>query len=462
MDVLELLTELTELEESDLKAKKRDELRKVLGTLVQGESARINKLKKAELIQEIQERVADYRETVRKAEAFDRVVPDVTDDEIENIDAYVTQVDELERNDIGHIAAETYAQFRAFGQKRFVDGTWLEYPAEMSDLANQLAARLESKSDVSTTILKYRSDALNHMQKLLELEQDQFYFGQLWRYLTGHSYEDIKRGRKSRGKGEDCQPCFAKSLYQIWKYTHAVEKKSKDKAQTDAKELGYKGIEVTRLLQWADDVLTRLRPDETNRKLWRPVSVALALATGRRQVEIHSTGSFEFVDDYHVKFSGQAKTRGKAFEAYEENPSYIIPTLLKAELVVKGHEWLKTHSGMFYDLEEKGERATVMVNKNVNQNVGKFWKLIAREYLTMQDKDGNDILNPEKLIYHNLREIYALVSYEAEGKYEFKPTVQYRWVNKVLGEDKGNTGATSTAARYLDEFSLIDGSLARI
>ena len=457
MDVLELLNELVEMNESDLKTKTRDELRKVLTTLVSGESTRIHKMKKADLIVEVLYRVADYRETTRKAEAFDKVVPDLTADELERFDKVAIQYDVTEGTGLGTLAKETYEQFRAICQSRYVDGKWLEYPAALSDLANQVAGRLEAMGHKSTTLLSYRSEVLTLLEKLVESDREQFYFDAFWVYLTGHGYDDIKRGRKSRGKGDDCQPCLAKSLYTIWRFTHTEVKKQVETAGIDAKELTYKGLDITKMLEWANDVLTKLDPIDGNRKLWRPVSVALAIATGRRQVEIHSTGEFRRVDDYHVEFTGQAKARGKAFLAYEENPSYVIPTLLKAELVVKGHEWLKAMSGKYYPTEKQ-------VNDNVNRDVNSYLKEVAAKTLTTVDKDGNDISETvaSNFIYHNLREVYAAASYDVEGCQKYKRNVLYRWVNEVLGEDRGGSGARSTAARYMDEYDLVEGSVNRI
>jgi hypothetical protein len=47
------------------------------------------------------------------------------------------------------------------------------------------------------------------------------------------------------------------------------------------------------------------------------------LATGRRLIEIISTGSFEKIDDHYVKFKGQAKTRDKD----NDNIFYKIPII---------------------------------------------------------------------------------------------------------------------------------------
>lgn len=46
---------------------------------------------------------------------------------------------------------------------------------------------------------------------------------------------------------------------------------------------------------------------------WKELSVYLALATGRRQAEIHGTAtSFSFIDNEHVMFSGQLKMKNRA------------------------------------------------------------------------------------------------------------------------------------------------------
>lgn len=450
LNAVELLEELGDATPASMKAYSRDELRTIARRL----GLEVGKKRKADLITDILEAIADYQETVKKSEMFDQAVPEVTEYEKEHWSQLVNEIDIQEGANLGQIGKEAYESFRTICQKLYVDGKWQPLSVEIADLANQVGARLEAKGSQSTTLISYRSKVLDVMAKLLETERDQFYFEQFWVYLTGHSYAD--RLRKPRGQGTTCLPCFAKSLFSIWKYTHAVKKMEVDVVNKEKKELVYKGVNITNLLNWAYETLQRVIDVKPGRKAWRGVSVALALATGRRQVEIHSCGRFEYVDEYHVKFTGQAKTRLNALAAYEENPSYIIPTLVPAHLVIAGHNWLKEVSGKHYETKEQ-------VNDNVARDVGKFVKEVVKATVSFYDSEGN-LLESEadEFKYHDLRELYALASYECEGKIRFKQSQAHKWVNEVLGEDRGNTGAPTTAMRYLDEYNLVSESLARV
>lgn len=59
--------------------------------------------------------------------------------------------------------------------------------------------------------------------------------------------------------------------------------------------------------------------------------IGLCAATGRRTYEIACTASFEYVDDSHVLFTGQAKERG---DSNKRVGSYVIPTLIPAREVI--------------------------------------------------------------------------------------------------------------------------------
>lgn len=71
---------------------------------------------------------------------------------------------------------------------------------------------------------------------------------------------------------------------------------------------------------------------------WEDISIALALATGRRMAEIHYSASFEPSDEFEVIFTGQLKAKSGKLE--HQSKRWVIPTLLPSLLVIKGLEKL--------------------------------------------------------------------------------------------------------------------------
>lgn len=103
-------------------------------------------------------------------------------------------------------------------------------------------------------------------------------------------------------------------------------------------------VKLDTVLTRAHELLSSLS-DTTPRKTWRDVVFALALVTGRRQGEILATGVFEPVSEnpMAVRFTGQTKLHGVGLAYYRRNPSYVIPTLVKSEYVIRAIDWLDKH-----------------------------------------------------------------------------------------------------------------------
>lgn len=69
---------------------------------------------------------------------------------------------------------------------------------------------------------------------------------------------------------------------------------------------------------------------------WKELSLALAFATGRRCAEVHGVATkFTYIDDEHISFEGQLKTRD-----LRDVGSYIIPVLYDAKTVIRARERL--------------------------------------------------------------------------------------------------------------------------
>lgn len=87
------------------------------------------------------------------------------------------------------------------------------------------------------------------------------------------------------------------------------------------------------LMQTVGELLAagELAADGTWRHFYSHRALALALATGRRAVEVLKLGRFEKVGEFELEFSGQAKQRG----GVDYGQSYRIYTLLRADLVLE-------------------------------------------------------------------------------------------------------------------------------
>jgi len=184
-------------------------------------------------------------------------------------------------------------------------------------------------------------------------------------------------------------------------------------------------IDLTNSLQYAFDVLSAIKKGEDAN--WMDVSCAIALATGRRMAEIHLSASFEKVDDYFIIFKGhlKGKTRrvkvaGKAVPVRDYG--FNIPTLLPADLVCFGLQWL-TDKGKRFPSTEDPER------------VNRRWSKVLNEYV----KDW-DIFPEGERTYHKFRAAYLRACVENDptvDKYDFAD-----YAEQVLG-DKDETTINS-------------------
>jgi len=151
---------------------------------------------------------------------------------------------------------------------------------------------------------------------------------------------------------------------------------------------------------------------------WKHLSFAIAIATGRRQGEVHGIGtSFSVVDSGHVLFSGQLKTKTKGV-----NPPAVIPCLFDAYKVVSAWERLRTMNRASYTPEA------------VNSAVGKALS-------TEMPKDIRDIKAACNLVaYKDNRDCYG--AYCLLSKPQHYSTAAYLSTIMGHGENDDNTAKT--------------------
>jgi hypothetical protein len=125
--------------------------------------------------------------------------------------------------------------------------------------------------------------------------------------------------------------------------------------------------------------------DNIETSSWKHLSFAVALATGRRMSEVHGVATvFSFVDDSHLMFEGQLKTKER-----KDIKPYEIPCLFDAAKVIKAWEKLRELGRASYQPEE--------VNKRLS-------KALSNE----MPKDIQDIKTASNLTtYKDLRDCYA-------------------------------------------------------
>lgn len=189
---------------------------------------------------------------------------------------------------------------------------------------------------------------------------------------------------------------------------------SRNKALTPVKGMA--------LLRKAEQVLKELLQGLSVR--WQDVSIAIALVTGRRMVEVHSTGRFEVLDGQALMFVGQAKAR---YDTTAKERPFEIPCLLPTDLVNAGINYL---SAMRLD---RPEEVNLKVSKPLQRQLKTSWDSIAGTTVT----------------YKDLRVIYAAIAAETRRP---KSMSQTGYLATILGHGENDV---STANSY-QKFEIVD------
>jgi hypothetical protein len=199
-------------------------------------------------------------------------------------------------------------------------------------------------------------------------------------------------------------------------------------------------IDLSSSLLFAYNVLSCIknREDDAN---WLDVSCALALVTGRRMAEIHLSAKFGFVGDYTIKFTGQLKGKERKVRVGSKKVAlrdavFSIPTLVPAELICLGLEWLD-EKGKRFSKTEDPERVNRRFSKTLNQAC-KDW----------------DIFPEGERTYHKFRAAYLRASIINDGNVDPYDFIDY--AKEILGDDDENT--INAYKRY----EIKPGSITRI
>ena len=272
------------------------------------------------------------------------------------------------------------------------------------------------------TKLRYRTHIVNLLTELTETEKTAVYYKQL----------------------ESCLEILKRQI-KIQIADIANQKKGLQKRRVAQRKKEKETISFKPLYDFAVATLTKI--DELKPRDWKRVSVSLALVTGRRLAEIHRhVTKFEYVNSHTVSFTGQLKTKGEAAEYFAENPSYEIPVLIDANLVVKAHQWLKDNS--------KVVDTSDAANRRYSGDLSDFVKILK----------GKWDIQHQFFTYKGLRAIYASVCNQL---FNNNDTDNELYLAQILGHGRGELLRhddiidTITPQSYKSDFQVVDVDCVR-
>lgn len=329
------------------------------------------------------------------------LIPDTPLEAIETNTVTTKEFVENVNEDLGEWTQKLYQEFRALVQSRWrKDGTWDDaIHGDIAGLAYRVIRFLDEREGhqndghlAFTTKLRYRTFICNLFAELVESEKDAVYFKQL-------------------------KSCLEMLLRQIKIQINDLtqQKKGLQERQLAKRKKVKETISFKPLHDFAVKTLSNL--DKLSFRQWKRVSIALAIATGRRLAEIHQKNTkFEYVDKNHVLFTGQLKVKGDASEYFAKNPSYQIPVLVDAKLVIEGHQWLKDNNKVVDNSKA--------VNRRYSGDISQ----------AMKGLKANLDINHDFFTYKGLRTIYAQVCNQVFNNND-NDNVLY--LAEVLGHGRG-------------------------
>lgn len=223
--------------------------------------------------------------------------------------------------------------------------------------------------------------------------------------------------------------------------------KSKIKGH-QAKALAKKQSDVVTInRQTLEKIITNNLADESIYKQ----AFALALASGRRSIELLKTGSFELLDNSTVRFGGQAKKRAGVDDA-----PYCIKTLIPASDFLESFNKFRQSDGLAIVYSAIDEQKNALISKGnvvasdydnaaINTYTAKSLNTNAKRIMTINglavdDRNGGAIYKgtSTQVSFKDSRAIYAAVCL---NEYHAKDAPQLddnAYVSSLMGHDAGN------------------------
>ena len=220
-------------------------------------------------------------------------------------------------------------------------------------------------------------------------------------------------------------------IQQVTRYRENVTERRQEQNRVE--------IDLTNSLKFANEILVFIQNEQDAN--WMDVSCSLALATGRRMAELHLSANFEKLDDYSVIFLGHLKGKARRMKFNGKSVPvrdypFTIPTLLSADLVCYGLQWLEKEGKRFPPTEDP-------------ERVNRRWSKVLNEHV----KDW-DIFPESDRTYHKFRAAYlraCVANNPSIDSYDFAD-----YAERVLG-DKDETTINS-----YKRYQIKPGTLTKI
>jgi hypothetical protein len=280
----------------------------------------------------VDERIEDFLSRLKKVDDKNMPDPALLDGSAgerkkykEKYSAWVAKLRDLVKTERRFLAAEGTAEGKKRARMRATT-----YKVRMSlyrrgvvnslDFVNPMmtakAAVMLDSGELFSDFFKRRVDSLAReksyiklMKKIrdtLEIDADR---------LSDTEYNAIKELKSLAG-----HPVL--SLLGLTERLARVVKRGQEKAQTARHTTAVRRISINYYLAWMDRVLSNYTKHD-----WKNLAIALALATGRRPIELFVMGKFSKPEANTLLFSGQAKTK------MSDSKPYRIPLLYDPEVV---------------------------------------------------------------------------------------------------------------------------------
>jgi hypothetical protein len=160
------------------------------------------------------------------------------------------------------------------------------------------------------------------------------------------------------------------------------------------------------LVKTASELLTQYQDrGDGSSPYYSYLALGVAMATGRRAIEVLKQGRFKKVGEFELEFSGQAKQR----MGVDYSSSYRIYTLLSADIVLEAIKRLRELPAVI-DLQDKS-------NTEVNRRTAKTLNTLTKR-----------VFKDESRVFKDTRAIWARVVFEAH----FKHDKRWRKVNEEV------------------------------
>ncbi|WP_235861193.1 protelomerase family protein, partial [Photobacterium phosphoreum] len=138
---------------------------------------------------------------------------------------------------------------------------------------------------------------------------------------------------------------------------------------------------------------------------WEALATGIALATGRRAIEVLIQGEFEQIGKYSISFSGQAKER----TGIDHTNKFEIYSLIDADKVISAIEVLRNYPNIKAMIKELNDGRHYQFNELVHNRTATHLNNFMREMMSGANIDTGIGRN---WVFKDTRAIYAAICFK--------------------------------------------------